>query len=41
MLVLKTSAERWDPRWSALLVVDVQNDFVSPKGSAAQRGESA
>lgn len=39
MLVLKTSAERWDPRWSALLVVDVQNDFVSPKGSAAQRGE--
>jgi ureidoacrylate peracid hydrolase len=39
MLVLKTSTERWDPRWSALLVVDVQNDFVSPKGSAAQRGE--
>jgi len=39
MLVLKTSAERWDPRWSALLVVDVQNDFVSPKGSAAQRGD--
>ncbi|HEY3306566.1 MAG TPA: isochorismatase family cysteine hydrolase [Candidatus Binatia bacterium] len=39
MLVLKTPTERWDPRWSALLVVDVQNDFVSPKGSAAQRGE--
>jgi ureidoacrylate peracid hydrolase len=39
MLVLKTSAERWDPRWSALLVVDVQNDFASPKGSAAQRGD--
>jgi ureidoacrylate peracid hydrolase len=39
MLVLKTPMERWDPRWSALLVVDVQNDFVSPKGSATQRGE--
>src|SRR5574342_286328 len=39
MLVLKTLKERWDPRWAALLVVDVQNDFASPKGSAAQRGE--
>jgi ureidoacrylate peracid hydrolase len=39
MRVLKTSTERWDPRWAALLVVDVQNDFASPKGSAAQRGE--
>jgi len=39
MRVLKTSAERWDPRWSALLVVDVQNDFASPKGSAAKRGD--
>jgi len=39
MLILKSAAERWDPRWSCLLVVDVQNDFVSPKGSAAQRGE--
>ena len=39
MLVLKTLKERCDPRWSALLVVDVQNDFVSSKGSAAQRGE--
>ncbi len=39
MLVLKTLKERCDPRWSALLVVDVQNDFVSPSGSAAQRGD--
>jgi len=39
MMVLKTLKERCDPRWSALLVVDVQNDFVSSKGSAAQRGE--
>jgi len=39
MMVLKSSKERWDPRWAALLVVDVQNDFVSSKGSAAKRGE--
>lgn len=38
-MVLKTPKERWDPRWSCLLVVDVQNDFVSPKGSCAQRGD--
>lgn len=39
MLVLKSAKERWDPRWACLLVVDVQNDFVSPKGSAALRGD--
>ena len=39
MMVLKTLKERTDPRWSALLVVDVQNDFASPKGAAAQRGD--
>ena len=39
MLVLKTLKERCDPQWSALIIVDVQNDFASPKGSAAQRGE--
>ena len=39
MLVLKSAKERWDPRWTALLVVDVQNDCVSPKGSAAKRGD--
>lgn len=39
-MVLKTPKERWDPRWSCLLVVDVQNDFVSQKGSCAQRGDN-
>jgi ureidoacrylate peracid hydrolase len=39
MMVLKSPQDRWDPRWTALLVVDVQNDFVSPEGSAKQRGE--
>ncbi|HEY2990763.1 MAG TPA: isochorismatase family cysteine hydrolase [Candidatus Binatia bacterium] len=39
MMILRTPQEKWDPRWSALIVVDVQNDFASPKGSAAQRGE--
>ena len=39
MLVLKTLKERCDPQWSALIIVDVQNDFASPNGSAAQRGE--
>ena len=39
MMILRSPKERWDPRWAALLVVDVQNDFVSSKGSAAQRGD--
>ena len=39
MLVLKSLKERCDPRWACLLVVDVQNDFCSPKGACAQRGE--
>jgi ureidoacrylate peracid hydrolase len=39
MEILRTLQERCDPRLAALIVVDVQNDFVSPKGSAAQRGE--
>lgn len=38
-MILKDLSERCDPRWTCLLVVDVQNDFVHPKGSAAQRGE--
>ena len=38
-MILKSLQERSDPRWTALLIVDVQNDFVSPKGSAAQRGD--
>lgn len=39
MLVLKTLKERCDPTLAALLVVDVQNDFVSLEGSAGRRGE--
>ena len=39
MEVLRTLKERCDPRLAALVVVDVQNDFVSPQGSAAKRDE--
>ena len=39
MEILKSLKERCDPRLAALLVVDVQNDFVSPEGSAGKRGE--
>ena len=39
MEILRTLKERCDPRLAALIVVDVHNDFVSPKGSAAKRGE--
>jgi ureidoacrylate peracid hydrolase len=39
MDVLKTLKERCDPKYAALIAVDVQNDFVSPEGSAAKRGE--
>jgi len=39
MMILRSLKERCAPQWAALLVVDVQNDFVSSKGSAAQRGE--
>ena len=39
MLILRSLKERCDPQWACLLVVDVQNDFVSPQGSVAQRGE--
>lgn len=38
-MILRSLKERCDPQWACLLVVDVQNDFVSSKGSAAQRGE--
>jgi ureidoacrylate peracid hydrolase len=37
--VLTSLKERCDPKNAALIVVDVQNDFVSPKGSAGKRGE--
>jgi ureidoacrylate peracid hydrolase len=39
MEILRTLKDRADPRLAALIAVDVQNDFVSPKGSAAKRGE--
>ena len=39
MEILKSLKERCDPRLAALVVVDVQNDFVSPEGSASKRGE--
>lgn len=39
MQILKTPEERWDPKVAALLVVDVQNDFCSPKGASSERGE--
>ena len=39
MQILKTLKERCDPRYAALIVVDVQNDFVSPEGSAGKRGD--
>ena len=34
MEILRTLKERADPKYGALVVVDVQNDFVSPQGSA-------
>ena len=37
--ILRSLKERCDPKNAALIVVDVQNDFVSPEGSAAKRGE--
>lgn len=39
MDILKTLKDRCDPRYAALIVVDVQNDFVSPEGSAGKRGD--
>ncbi|MGH7829795.1 MAG: cysteine hydrolase family protein, partial [Candidatus Binatia bacterium] len=38
-MILKSLKERCDPRWTCLLVVDVQNDFCSPRGACAERGE--
>jgi ureidoacrylate peracid hydrolase len=37
--ILRSLKERCDPKYAALIVVDVQNDFVSTDGSAAKRGE--
>src|SRR3972149_11637390 len=41
MDILRTLKERCDPKYAALIVIDVQNDFVSPEGSAGKRGEDA
>jgi ureidoacrylate peracid hydrolase len=39
MEILRSLKERCDPKLAGLIVVDVQNDFVSAEGSAARRGE--
>ncbi|MET0503231.1 MAG: isochorismatase family cysteine hydrolase [Candidatus Binatia bacterium] len=39
MEILRSLKERCDPKVAALLVIDVQNDFVSPEGSAGKRGD--
>jgi ureidoacrylate peracid hydrolase len=36
---LNTLEEKVDPRWSAVVVVDMQNDFVSPGGAWDATGE--
>lgn len=38
MSILRTLEERCDPSLAALIIVDVQNDFASPKGATANRG---
>ncbi len=37
--VLDTLAELVDPRWTALVVIDIQNDFCMPKGHFARYGK--
>ena len=39
MKILRSLQERCSPEVACLIVVDVQNDFCSPKGAAAQRGQ--
>ena len=36
--VLRTLEEKLDPRWSALLAIDVQNDYIHPEGASGRRG---
>lgn len=38
MMVLDTLEELIDPRWTALLVIDVQNDFCHPDGHFSRHG---
>ena len=37
--MLRTLEEKVDPRWTAVVVVDMQNDFVSPGGAWDKTGE--
>jgi ureidoacrylate peracid hydrolase len=37
--MLNTLAEKVDPRWAAVIVVDMQNDFVSPGGAWDKTGQ--
>ncbi|GIW09345.1 MAG: cysteine hydrolase [Chloroflexi bacterium] len=36
--VLRTLEEKVTPRWTALLVIDMQNDFCDPQGASAREG---
>lgn len=36
--MLTTLEEKVDPRWTALLVIDVQNDYVHPEGAGGRSG---
>lgn len=38
MTPLVTVAEKVDPRWTALVVIDYQNDFCAPRGAFARTG---
>ena len=37
--MVRTMAEKLDPRQAALVIVDVQNDFCAPQGAAGLRGK--
>jgi len=39
MMVLDTLAELINPRWTAILAVDIQNDFCHPEGHFARHGK--
>ena len=33
--------ETWDPRKTALLTIDLQNDFIHPQGAYGRAGQTA
>ncbi len=39
MMVLETLGELIDPRWTAIVAVDIQNDFCHPDGHFARHGK--